>query len=353
MENITVIGIDLAKSICHLVGINHQGRVLVKKKFKQSELLSTVNSLGNNLVVAIEACGSSHYWGRELLRYGHRPKLIPPQHVKQFRVNQKNDYNDALATGEASLRASIIPVPVKDLARQDLQHFLKIRERTIKEQTATANQLHGIFLENGHCAPKGISNLIKFTSIELLKENSLSLVAQEFVKTELVNLISINTRIKIQNDKLKDLAKTDSLLLRMQSVPGVGPVTALAIFASVPDPYLFKSGRHFAAWLGLVPIQHSTGGKTRLGSISKKGSFTQRRLLIHGARSVIRTAEGKEDQLSLWVLELAKRKAKNVAIVGLANKMARILWHIMTSANSHYEPRSRTSPGMSEECEAK
>lgn len=352
MENITVVGIDLAKSVCHLVGINHTGRVIVKKKFRQSELLSAVNSLGSNLTVAIEACGSSHYWGRELIRHGHSPKLIPPQHVKQFRVNQKNDYNDALATGEASLRANIHPVPVKDLDRQDLQHVLKIRERTIKEQISVVNQLHGIFLENGYAAPKGVTNLIKFTKNLLLEESRLSLTAREFIRDEVEVLISLTRRIKDQNDKMKYLAKEHPLIARMQSVPGVGPVTSLAIFSSVTNPYQFKSGRQFAAWLGLVPVQYSTGGKTKLGSISKKGSFPLRRLLIHGARSVVRYAEGKEDQLSLWVLQLAERKAKNVAIVALANKMARILWRIMISPNSHYEPRLKAAPSMSKRCEA-
>lgn len=346
MENITTVGIDLAKRNCHFVGVNHTGRLVLKRKCSTERLLLEVERLGQEFTIAFEACGSSHYWGREFQKRNYKVKLLPAQHVARYRLNQKNDYNDAQAICEASVRPNVYPVAVKDLGRQEVQHFLRVRERLIGEEVRIANQLHGLLLEYGYRAPKGHLRLIRFVR-ELLVEEALTGPIREILREDESALETVRVRLHGMERAMKGIAQRDSLLRRMMSIPGVGVITALAAYCATPDPQQFKSGRSFAAFHGLVPVQYSTGGETRLGSLPKNGSYPLRRLLIHGARSVLRYSKGRTDSLSLYAVRLDAKKQRNVAIVAIANKIARILWAIMASDDGQYRTIAEPRGGMS------
>lgn len=350
MERISTVGLDIAKKIHHLVCVNPEGKVLKREKFPSVEFESRIKNIGSGFTVALEACGGSHYVGRQLVAAGYDVKLIPAQHAAVYRLNQKNDYRDAEAICEASTRVQIKPVPIKEVERQEAQHLVRIRERVIRDKTALGNQLHGMLLEYGYHAPKGHLKLKAYV-IDLISDETarLSLLMKRLLQDEITHLVILMEKLKKLNKEVARMVKGNPLMSRMKEIPGVGDITAISVYASSNEPKRFKNGRYYAAFLGLTPQQHSTGGKTRLGKIPKAGTYPLRRLLIHGARSVLKYAsEQSTDRLSLYAARLNMRnKDRKLICVALANRIARILWIIMNSQESYNpDPQKKLSSSV-------
>ena len=331
MENITRVGLDLSKRVFHLYGVNHTGRKVLKKRVYREALLSELSSLPQGCEVVMEACGSSNFWSQEVERLGFKAKQIPANFVKPFVKSQKNDFNDAEAICEAASRPSMRYVPTKSAEQQDLQALHRIRERLIGNRTALINQIRGLLSERGVIFPQGAliirKELLKFLSTPQEK------CSLSFCET----LTQLDDKVAVCDRKLKYHAKECPKAARLLTIPGIGVLTATAMVSASGDPKTFKNGRHFAAWLGLVPRQVSTGGKPKLLGITKRGDVYLRKLLIHGARAVLRYAPKKTDKLNLWVTKLCEKKGANLAAVALANKNARIAWRLMTS-NEVFNP---------------
>lgn len=338
MENITLVGIDLAKDVFHLSGVNHSGRVIWHRKERRDSLLEAVErAIPKGAIVAMEACGSSHYWGRQFEARGYKARLIPPQFVTPLRAAQKNDRNDGDAITEAARRTSIHFVELKTQEQQEVVSLLNRRMRAVCERTKTANQLHALLLEFGSAAPRGIARLKRFTR-ELLGDETRqhSVIYSQMLQGYLDDLTTLEEREKLYSKQLKAFAQGNSLCCRLMKEPGVGVIISVSLWALVPNPRAFKNGRQFAAWIGLVPRQNSTGGRTVLGHITKRGQAELRRLLVHGARSVVRTAKRRPTELNLWVEKLRQRRHVNIVTVAVANKLARIAWRLMVS-NAEYD----------------
>ncbi len=335
MTNVTV-GLDIAKNVFHAVFVTSRGKITRKKQLKRAATLPFFAKLTPQ-VIAIEACGASNHLARELIKLGHDVKLVPPQHVTSYRRKNKNDYNDAEAIAEAAQRDNMTFVPVKTIDQQDAQMYLRIRQRLIKQRTQLMNQIRGLLLEYGLCVNRGISALRR-TVPELLEDpnNELTWVARELFNELSQEFIVLDERIEQLETKLKAFAKENHICQIAQSVVGIGPITALALYAAIGSGTQFKSGRHFSAWCGLVPRQYSTGGKSQLYGITKKGNVVIRALLVHGARSALQYADKKNDRVSVWATKLKHEKSFNKACVALANKLARIVWAVITH-NKQYE----------------
>lgn len=328
MQTIT-IGLDIAKRIFHAIHTNSRGKVLKKKELKRCTVLSYFAKV-EAAVIVMEACGSSNYWGRELQKLGHKVKLIAPQHVVPFRRKNKNDYNDAQAIAEASQRDDMSFVPIKTVAQQDAQILLRIRERHIKNRTQLSNQIRGMLLEYGISINKGFSALEQGLP-ECLgdAQNQLTWTARELFDELYQEYLGLKKEIIKLDKRIEKFTKENSICQLALTVVGIGPISALSIYSAMGDGKHFENGRHFAAWCGLVPKQHSTGGKSTMYGISKKGNTGLRTLLVHGARSAMRWVDNKEDKLSKWALKLKTEKSFNKACVALANKMARIVWSVV------------------------
>ena len=279
----------------------------------------------------MEACGGSHDWGRVLKKQGHTVKLIAPQFVKPFRQGQKNDWNDALAIGIAGLQPTMRFVAVKSEDQQSLQALHRVRSRVQHDRVATANQLRGLLYEFGVVLPRSIPVLRKRVP-EVLETGVLPGVMAALVRDLLRELRELDERVQRYTDLIGGMAKADPVACRLMELSGIGPITASALLADVADARVFRNGRQLSAYLGLVPRQFSTGGKPRLGSITKRGDRYLRQLLVHGARSVIRHLGDKQDRISCWLRELIARRGINKATVALANKQARWAWAVMVKA---------------------
>jgi len=278
----------------------------------------------------MEACYSSHSWGRAIQALGHHVDLIPPYQVKPFVVGNKNDHNDAIAIGEASRRPKASFVPVKTLEQQDIQSLQRIRERQMKHRTAISNQLRGLLAEYGIIMPVGIHKLrAQVPQILEDAEQPLTVVARQFVDQLNNEFQALEKRIAFTESELKSLLQHNKNYQLLQTIPGVGPMIASAMVAAVGDPNYFKNGRQMAAWIGLTPKQHASGEKSRMQGMSKRGDRHLRKLLIHGARTVLNWCKNKTDKLSLWLQSLQKRAHVCKVIVALANKMARIIWAVL------------------------
>ena len=286
-------------------------------------------------LIGIEACGSSHYWARELTRLGHTVRIIPPQFVKPYLKGNKNDANDAEAICEAVSRPGMRYVAIKSEAQQSMQAEHRVRARLIHDRTALSNEIRGILGEFGFVLPAGLSALRKALP-EILSQ-------QEKWDNRFIRLLSelteelqaLDERLNRYDRRLKQLAQEDERIRRLQEISGIGPVTASALVAAVGDAKQFKSGREMAAWLGLVPRQHSSGGKTKMGHISKRGDSYLRTLLIHGARAVLNACDHKEDRRSRWLQSVAERRNRNIATVAMANKNARIAWSVLSRGEEY------------------
>ena len=284
----------------------------------------------------MEACGSANYWAREFIALGHEVKLIAPQYVKPYVKGNKNDYNDAEGIAEAAQRPSMRFVPIKSVEQQDVQNFHRQRERIKKERTALVNQVRGLLAEYGVIINKGV-NTVRKGLPEILEdaENGLTPLARELFAEHLEELQILDQRFKRCEKRIATLNQENEVCQRLIEMLGVGPITASAAYAAAGDGKEFVNGRHFSAWIGLVPGQHSTGGKTTLLGISKRGNSYLRTLFIHGARAVLRHSVNKRDRFSLWAQALLERRGHNKACVAVANKMARMAWVIMAKGETY------------------
>lgn len=325
------LGIDLAKSVFQVHGVDDNEQSVIKKAFSRSQLRKFLLNLEPTLI-GMEACGGSHHWARELLAMGHDVKLIAPQFVKPYVKSHKNDAVDAEAICEAVSRPTMRFVTIKSVDQQAMQSVHRVRSRIVKARTALVNEMRGMLAEFGIVINSlGVSAVRKALPLIVEDgENNLSFSLRELLNSLYQELVEMDKRLERFNLQLSNHAKTDERVARLQQLPGVGPITASAIVSTVGDAKQFKTGRDFSAWLGIVPNQHSSGGKTSLGGISKRGDKYLRTLLIHGARSCVKVTEGKTDRRSEWISELLKRRNKNIATVALANKQARIIWAMLT-----------------------
>lgn len=332
---ITTIGLDIAKSVFHFYAVNQKGRFVKKKQLKRKQVLSTMAKL-EPCLIAMEACGGANYWARELIALGHQVKLIAPQYVKPYVKGNKNDYNDAEAIAEAAQRPNMRFVPIKSVEQQDVQNFHRQRERIKKERTALVNQVRGLLAEYGLVINKGAAAVRKDLP-ELLEDadNGLTVLSRELFAEQLEELRALEQRFEQCEQRINFLNQDNDICRRLDEILGIGPLTASATYAAAGDGKDFVNGRHFSAWLGLVPGQHSTGGKTVLLGISKRGNAYLRTLYIHGARAVLRHSANKTDRFSRWAQAVLARRGHNKACVAVANKTARMAWVIMAKSETY------------------
>lgn len=323
MSEIKWLAIDIAKAVFQLHGVDERGVVVLRKQLRRSQLLRFVAQLPA-CIVAMEACGGAHYWGRQFQALAHSVRLIPPQYVKPYLKGNKTDRNDAEAICEAAQRPNMRFVPVKSEEQQTLMAAQSSRALLVKFRTALSNHIRGVLGEFGVQAPKGMAHLRTLLH-EVAGRQELPALLRQISAQLTQELAQLDTAVVQADTRVQQLAQahpTCAYLLRRR---GIGRLTATALVAQI-DPTQFKNGRHLAAFIGLVPKQHSTGGKQVLLGISKRGNPELRTLLIHGARAVVRTAAGKSDALSIWIKQLTARRGKHKTIVAVANKLARYAW---------------------------
>jgi transposase len=335
MKQITTLGLDIAKSIFHAYAVNRVGRLVKKKQLKRAQLRRYFAQL-EPCVVVMEACGSANYWAREFIALGHEVKLIAPQYVRPFVQGNKNDYNDAQAIAEAAQRPSMRFVPLKSIEQQDIQNLHRQRERIKKARLALSNQVRGLLAEYGVVIHKGL-RAVRQGRPEILEDadNDLTVRSRTLFAEMLEELRTLDVRYERCEEHIKQSNQDNELCVRLKQIPGIGALTASAVYASAGDGKDFANGRHFAAWLGLVPRQHSTGAQPRLLGISQRGNVYLRTLFIHGARAVLRYSVGKSDRLSVWVQALMARAGHNKACVARANKRARTAWAVMARGEAY------------------
>lgn len=325
-----VIGIDLGKTLFYLIGMDSHGNIVLKKRFSRAQLFKFLAKLPACLIGMEASCGC-HHIGRKLQMLGHDVRLIPAQFVKPFVKSQKNDYRDAEAIAEAVQRPTMRFVPIKSEEQLDVQAVHRVRERLMAQRTSLVNQFRAFLLERG---------LIVRTGRAYLWRALPDLIAQteQVVSPRMFRLLlsivqqwrELEAQLTEMEAEIARLAAADPSCLRLQTVPGIGPLAATAIVAAVGRGAAFQKGREFSAWLGLVPRQHSTGGKTKLSGISKRGNEYLRRLLIHGARSVCLHVNRAKHVWGDWITDLKSRKPSNLATVAMANKLARIAWAVLS-----------------------
>jgi len=325
---ITTIGIDLAKNIFAVHGVNEHGRAVLKKVLKRNHVTEFFANLPA-CVIGMEACASAHHWARKLQAMGHTVRLIAPQFVKPYVKTNKNDAADAEAICEAVTRPNMRFVPVKTVEQQSVLSLHRVRQGFVRARTAQANQIRGLLAEFGIVVPKGIGHLERQVP-ELIEdaENELTGSFRLLIQRLMDQLKELDRQVKELEAQIQAWHRSDETSRRLARVPGIGPLTASALVASVGDAKSFTSARQLAAWLGLVPRQNSSGGKNVLLGISKRGDVYLRTLLIHGARSLLQVAKRKECR-SAWLDGLLQRRNANVAAVALANKNARIVWALL------------------------
>ncbi|MCL4473908.1 MAG: IS110 family transposase [Actinobacteria bacterium] len=332
---VTTVGLDLAKNIFQLHAVDRRGKTILKKRLTRNKVLPFFTNMAPCLI-GMEATGSAHHWARELGKLGHEIKLIGPQFVKPYRKGSKNDQNDAAAICEAVGRPDMHFVPAKTKEQQDIQAVHRIRQRLVADRTSKANQTRGLLSEYGIIIPQGIRRLRKQLPFILEDaDNGLSPLARELFGDLYRQLLELDEKISSYDRKIGQIFKSSPVCQRLAQVEGVGPMIATAMVAAVGDGRNFKNGRQMAAWLGLVPGQNSSGDKRRLLSITKRGDCYLRTLLVHGARSVARRSDGKNDSRSLWLNRIKDRRNINIAAVALANKNARILWALLVSGEEY------------------
>lgn len=329
MRAITMIGLDLAKNSFHAYGVDRHGKKVLSTKIARDHMVSLFSALPP-CVVAMEACSGSHFWANKFREFGHEPKLISPQYVKPFVKRNKNDALDAEAICEAAGRPNMHFVPIKSQEQLNLQAIHRIRERLVGARTALANQTRGFLAEAGIVIPRGIHRLRSFL-LELTSnpDNGIDPFLRDYISDLTAEFIDLDERIAKQNKTIVKISQQSEACRRLCSIPGIKHITATAIVAAIGDAKSFKSSRQLAAWIGLTPKQYSTGGKTKLQSISKRGNPYLRKLLIHGARAVLRHSHDKTDGQSLWLNAVQDRRGKHKAMVAQANKTARIVWAVL------------------------
>ena len=334
---ITTIGLDLAKYVFHVVLCNRAGKVIKRKQLRRSQVLAFFMQL-EPCLIGMEGCASAHYWARELEKLGHRVRLIPAQHVKAYVQGNKNDYNDALAIAEAVVRPRMRFISIKSAGEQDMQALHRLREGQMKMRTALCNRLRGLLAEYGFVFAKGVNTLRKQLP-QLLEDadNGLSDLFRQMLAQGQRQLYELDEQIAYYDDLIKTQSRGNESCRRLQAIPGYGPIVASAFASYVGDGQGYRRARDVSASLGIVPRQHSSGGKELLLGISKRGDRYLRCLLIHGARAAVHAAANKDDPLSQWINRVRARRGMHKATVALANKMARIGWALLYHKTS-YQP---------------
>jgi len=336
MQTVIRMGLDIAKNAFQVHGVNAQGKVVVRKQLSRGEVRRFFANVPACLV-GIEACAGSHYWARELTALGHDARLMAGQFVAAYRKNGKNDANDAEAICEAVGRPNMRFVPVKSEEAQAVLTVHRARQLLVAERTALGNQIRGLLGEFGIVIAAGLAPLRHGLGRIGTGHRALPVLARETVGELHDRLRLLDARITQYDRKIEALARASEPARRLMRVEGIGPVTATALVASVGNARAFKNGRQFAAWLGLTPSQYSSGGKNRLGRITKRGNVDLRTLLIHGTRSLLRLTAKRRDRKSAWVEALKARSGANIAAVALAAKHARIIWALLAHG-TEYQP---------------
>jgi transposase len=333
--HIASIGIDLGKTTFHLVALGERNKILLRRKFSRSQLLAYTANLPASLI-GLEACTGSHFMGTALREQGHQVRLIPAQFVKPYRKSNKNDFIDAEAIAEAVTKQNMRFVPIKTQEQLDWQAMHRVRDRLVQRRTALINEIRGFLLERGITFPTQPIHLRKNlpTVVEDAEQNLsprlrwlLDRLWQEWKQTEI--------DIKAITDEIERISKEDASCQRLRQIPGFGPMVSTATVAAIGNGAAFRRGRDFAAWVGVVPRQYSTGGKQKLFGISKRGNVYLRRMLIHGARAVLFRVKYDSGGFGQWVHRLAQRAPRNKVIVAIANKLARIAWAVLSSGRDY------------------
>ena len=328
------IGLDIAKNVFQVYGVDRSGRPAIQRKLRRADVLKFFSKVESSLI-GIEACHGSHFWARELTKMGHTVRLLPTQYVKPFVIGGKNDANDASAICTAVSRPGIHPVPIKSAEQQSLQSVHRMRERLVHERTAKSNQIRSMFAEEGFIFPIGLVQL-KQGVVALVNDADahITILLRRLGSMYLEQLAALQRWIDELASEIADIFKRNESCQRLATVPGIGPLVATALFSAVGDPMQFKNGRQFAAWLGLTPKQRSSGGKSKLGGITKHGDTYLRTLLVQGARAVMRFVGRRDDRHSCWIKAVMQRRHVSIAAIALANKTARIAWAILASSDS-------------------
>lgn len=337
----TTVGIDLAKNVFQIHGVDERGHAVLKKQLKRGQMMEFFVNLPPCLI-GMEACGSAHHWARELTKLGHTVKLMAPQFVKPYVKTNKNDMADAEAICEAVARPNMRFVPVKTVEQQALLSLHRVRQGLVKARTAQSNQIRGLLGEFGLIIPKGISQIApRIPDILEDGDNGLPGMFRDLISRLLTHFNDLHRQVLELETQIKAWHRDNPASLKLAEIPGIGPITASAMVASVGNARDFSNGRQLAAWLGLVPKQHSTGGKSVLLGISKRGDSYLRTLLIHGARSALLAEQRRLDRgvgpADTWLTGLLQRRNPNIAAVALANKNARIIWALLTQDRT-YQP---------------
>jgi transposase len=334
MDKITVVGLDLAKQIVQVHGIDAAGRVVLRKAVRRERLLALLAQLPR-CVVGMEACSGTHHWARELRQFGHEPRIMAAEFVRPFRKSlaAKNDANDAEAICTAVVQPNMRFVSIKSVEQQALLSLHRIRQGLIEERTATINRLRGVLAEFGVVFPQSAVLLQRALPAVLADAQRLPALVQRSVQMLREHLQDLEARLAEFDRDIAQHAKSSAPAQRLVALSGVGPLTASAVVATVGNAQDYRNGRQFAAWLGLVPRQYSSGGKSKLGRITRRGDAYLRALLIQGARSTLqaalRRAPARHDRLSAWIVQLAQRVGYHKTLVAIANKHARIIWALL------------------------
>ena len=342
---VTIIGIDLAKRIFYLHGVDKNGKTVLKKKLMRDNLLNFIVNLPKCLI-GMEACGGANYWAQEISKLGHDVRLMAPQFVKPYIKTNKNDEKDAEGICEAVSRPSMRFVPIKTTDQQDVLSIHRVRERLIKNRTALSNEIRGLLHEFGIIIPQGIHKVIGHLN-EALESSRLSEFSKQTFKTLRDEFLENDKRISELEKRLKLMAQNNEVHAQLMEIPGIGLITSTALIASIGNAANFENGRQLSAWLGLVPRQPSTGGKEKLLGISKRGNVYLRTLLIQGARAVFtqriaipkkkETLKTNNSVFSDWMINLSNRRGFNTSVVAIANKLARVVYAVLRSGQNYTE----------------
>jgi transposase len=343
---LATVGIDLAKNVFQVHGVNEHGKCVLKKQLKRSQMIEFFANLEASLV-GMEACGGAHYWARRLQTLGHTVRLMAPQFVKPYVKTNKNDAADAEAICEAVARPNMRFVPLKNVEQQAMLAVHRARQGFVIARTAQANQIRGLLAEFGIVFPQGLAN-VRRCARELIEDgrNELPGSFRLLIERLLDHLAELDKQVEELEAQIRSVHSTNEMSRKLERIPGIGPITASALVATIGDARDFTNGRQLAAWMGLVPGQSSSGGKTTLLGISKRGDVYLRTLLIHGARAALRAFQNKADQTGdNWLRKLLERRHFNIAAVALANRNARVIWALL-ARNRQYQADYKMNPAI-------